>query len=310
MAPFSRNSSAREPVGLDIDAGYVAAVQAARGRITAAASTDLPSGLLRDGEVTDVDGLASALRDFFKSTGMPKTVRLGISNQQIAVRDLELPRLEDEKELAAAVRFKAEEAIPMPLDEAVLDHQVIGHGTSIEGTPTTQVMVVAARQTMVEQLADAARGAGLRPDGIDLNAFALVRVLAEASVNDDTARVYCHLAGVTNLAIAVGSTCLFTRTLTAALSSESEDPASELAEGIRPSIDYYMSQPGARMIGDVVLSGPGAGRDGLAEGLNAMLGLAVSIAEPLGSLNRVGLPPGEDPRRHTIAAGLSLGVAA
>lgn len=310
MAPFSRNSSAREPVGLDIDAGYVAAVQAAGGRITAAASTDLPSGLLRDGEVTDVDGLAAALKDFFKSTGMPKTVRLGVSNQQIAVRDLELPRLEDEKELAAAVRFKAEEAIPMPLDEAVLDHQVIGHGTSIEGTPTTQVMVVAARQTMVEQLAEAARGAGLRPDGVDLNAFALVRVLAETSVNDDTARVFCHLAGVTNVAIAVGSTCLFTRTLTAALSSESQDPASELAEEIRPSIDYYLSRPGARLIGDVVLSGPGAGRDGLAEGLNAMLGLAVSIAEPLGSLNRVGLPPGEDPRRHTIAAGLSLGVAA
>lgn len=310
MAPFSRKSSAREPVGLDIDAGYVAAVQAAGGRITSAASMDLPEGLLRDGEVTDASGLASALKDFFRSTSLPRQVRLGVSNQQIVVRDIELPRLEDPKELAAAVRFKAEEAIPMPLEEAVLDHQVIGHGTSLEGTPTTHVMVVAARQAMVEQLVDAARGAGLRPEGVDLNAFALVRLLAEPSVSDDSARVYCHLGGVTNLAIAVGATCLFTRTLSAVAGAEDMDPAGALAEGIQPSIDYYMAQPGARMVSDVVLAGPGARLDGLVEGLSAMLGLPVTVAEPLGTLNRVGLPPGEDPRRHTIAAGLALGAAA
>lgn len=310
MAPFSRTSNSREPVGLDVDGGYVAAVQATGGRITAAASADLPEGLLRDGEVADVHGLSGALKDFFRGTGMPRNVRLGVSNQQIVVRDLELPRIEDKQDLAAAIRFKAEEAIPMPIDEAVLDHQLIGHGTSAEGTPTTQVMVVAARQTMVEQLVEAARGAGLKPEGVDLNAFALVRLLAEPSVDDDSARVYVHLAGITNLAIAVGSTCLFTRTLPLIGEAEGQEPAYALAEEIRPSIDYYMSQPGARLVGEVVLSGPGAGTDGLAEGLGVMLGLPARIAEPLGALHRVGLPPGEDPRRHTIAAGLSLGAAA
>ena len=307
---LTRTKTLREPVGLDIDSRYVAAVQAGAGRITAAASADLPPGLLHEGEVADVDGLAGALKDFFKGAGLPRNVRLGVSNQQIVVRDLELPRLDDPKELAAAVRFKAEEAIPMPIDEAVLDYQVVGHGTSLEGTATTQVIVVAARQTMIEQLVEATRRAGLKPQGVDLDAFALVRLLAEPSVNDGSARVYCHVAGVTNLAIAVGTTCLFARTLPTLVADEGQDPAFELAEQIRPSIDFYMGQPGARMVADVLLSGPWAATDGLTDALGAMLGLPVAVAEPLGTLNRVGLPPGEDPQRHTIAAGLSLGAAA
>lgn len=309
MAPFSKNNNSRDPVGLDIDSGYVAAVQASGGRIATAASMDLPDGLVVEGEVADVDGLANALKEFFKKNGMPRTVRLGVANQQVAVRELQLPRIDDAAELAAAIRFKAEEAVPMPLDEAVLDHQVIGHGTSLEGTATTQVMVVAARQGMVERLADAARGAGLKPNGIDLNAFALVRLLAEPSVNDEQARVYCHLAGVANLAVAVGSTCLFTRTLSVVPDDDVELAAAQLAEEIQPSIDYYLGQPGASIVRDVVLSGTGAAGPGLVDALSPLLGLPVSVAQPLGTLNRVGLPPGEAPQRHTIAAGLALGAA-
>lgn len=310
MAPFSRNKTARDPVGLDVDSGYVAAVQATSGRIASGASMDLPDGLVVDGEVADVDGLAHALKDFFRANDLPRSVRLGVANQQVAVRELELPRIEDPTDLASAIRFKAEEAVPMPLDEAVLDHQIIGHGTNLEGTATTRVMVVAARQGMVERLADAARGAGLRPAGIDLNAFALVRLLADGSAPEEHARVYCHLAGVVNLAVAVGSTCLFTRTVSVAPAPEPELAAAQLAEEIQPSIDYYLAQPGAALVGDVLLSGPGASATGLADALSPLLGLPVGVAEPLGSLHRVGLPPGEDPQRHTVAAGLALGATA
>lgn len=310
MPLFSKNNGSRDPVGLDVDGAYVAAVQAAAGRIGSGASMDLPDGLVVDGEVVDVEGLAEALKEFFKANGLPRTVRLGVANSQVAVRELELPRIEDEAELAAAVRFKAEEAVPMPLDEAVLDHQVIGHGTNEEGAPTTQVMVVAARQHMVERLAEAARLAGLKPAGIDLNAFALVRLLAEPAVEDEQARVFCHLSGVANLAIAVGSTCRFTRTLSVVPDGDQPElAAAQLAEEIQPSIDYYLGQPQAKPVGDVLLSGPGASA-ALAEALSPLLGLPVSVADPLGTLNRVGLPPGEDPVRHTIAAGLALGAAA
>jgi Tfp pilus assembly PilM family ATPase len=200
-------------VGLDLDGGYAAAVQVSNGRVTRAASTALPHGVVREGEVVDEQALAAALKEFFKGAGLPRNVRLGVANQQIVVRQLELPRIEDADDRAAAIRFQAAEAIAMPLDEAVLDHQEVGQAISPEGAARDRLIVVAAREAMVSRLVGAVRAAGLRPEGVDLSAFALVRALAGAAPDEEKARVFCHLGGVTNLAVAVGRTCLFTRVL-------------------------------------------------------------------------------------------------
>ena len=180
-----RSPSERAPergvVGLDIDGRYLAAAQVDSGRLVRGASTELPSGLVRDGEVIDRDGLAEALKNFVGETGLPKRVLLGVANQQIVVRVVELPRIEDEKQRDAAVRFQAAEAIAMPLDEAVLDHQVAGYAEAPDGTPRMQVVLVAARRSMLEALLEAAKKAGLKAEGVDLDAFALVRTLGRAS---------------------------------------------------------------------------------------------------------------------------------
>jgi type IV pilus assembly protein PilM len=305
-----RKNSNRGTVGLDLDGGFVSAVVASSDGVTKAASVDLAPGVISDGEVTDVHALTEALRDFFKETGLPRRVRLGIANQQIVVRQLDIPKIDEEKERAAAVRFQAAEAIAMPLDEVVLDHQVIGEVQSPEGSPRLRVVVVAARESMIARIVEAVRGAGLRPEGIDLNAFALVRALASQTDSTETARVYCHLGGVTNLAIAIGTTCLFTRPLSAQWDSEDENVASALAEEIRLSIDFYMAQPEARWVGEIVLSGPGSQREGLSEELSGLIEVPVTVAEPLGRLQVDRIPAGEDATRHTIATGLALGAAA
>jgi len=306
---LSKNSN-RGTVGLDLDGAYIAAVQTSADGVSRAASIDLAPGVISDGEVTDVRALTDALRDFFKSHGRPKRVRLGIANQQIVVRQMEIPKIEDLKERDAAVRFQAAEAIAMPLDEVVLDHQVVGETVSPEGSARLRVVVVAARESMIARVVEAVRDAGLRPEGIDLNAFALVRTLAVPSDSTETARVFCHLGGVTNLAIAVGTSCLFTRPLSTQWDSEDDNVAAALAEEIRLSIDFYMAQPEARWVGEIVLSGPGSRRENLSEELSGLIEVPVSVAEPLGRLQAGRLPTGEDPYRHTVAAGLALGSAA
>ena len=127
---------------------------------------------------------------------------------------------------------------------------------------------------MIERLVEAVRAAGLRPVGIDLNAFALVRALVSGA-RDDAARVYCHLGAITNLAIAVGSSCLFTRPLTTRPDETGMIDAFALAEEIRLSIDFYLAQPETRPVREIVLSGPRAGVDGLTEQLAAATGLEV-----------------------------------
>src|SRR5919109_2162800 len=280
------------------------------GGIVRGGSLDLPQGLVADGEVVNRDGLADALKNFVTETGLPKSVRLGVSNQQIVVRVIELPRIEDEKQRDAAVRFQAAEAIAMPLDEAVLDHQVAGYLEAPDGSPRMQVVVVAARRSMIEALLESAKQAGLKPEGIDLDAFALVRMLAVATdtIAGDSARVYCHLGGVSNLAIAVGTACFFTRPLAAVW--DDEGAAAGLADEIRLSIDYYMTQPQAKPVGEIVVSGPGSADEQLVESLGMHLGLPTTVAAPLGVLDRSALAPSEDPHRLTVAAGLAMGKAA
>jgi type IV pilus assembly protein PilM len=309
MAFSLRKNSDRGMIGLDIDGRYLAAAQVEDGGVVRGASVDLPEGIVRDGEVADPSALSEALKSFVSDAGLPKAVRLGVANQQIVVRVVELPRIEDEKQREAAVRYQASEAIAMPLDEAILDHQVAGFGAGHDGTPRMQVVLVAARRSMVESLLEAVKGAGLKVQGVDLDAFALVRMLATNGNGDgESARVFCHLGGVTNLAIGVGTTCLFTRPLSAAW--EVEEAGSRLADEVRLSIDYYMTQPQARPVCEVVVSGPGSKDEELVGSLGLHLGMPMRIATPLGSIDAAALAPSEDPHRYTVAVGLSMGAVA
>lgn len=309
MAITRTNNGPRGSVGLDIDGDFLAAVVATDGRIQTAMSAELPEGVMSDGEVVDTEALATVLKEIFRSGALPRDVRLGVANQQIVVRQIELPRIAEDKDLEAAVRFQASEAIAMPLNEVVLDFQRVSDTVDAEGNARTNVVVVAARESMIERLVDAVRSAGLRPVGIDLNAFALVRALA-TDARDDSARVYCHLGAITNLAIAVGGSCLFTRPLATRADDSGMVDAFALAEEIRLSIDFYLAQPEIRPVREIVLSGPRASMDGVSDQLRAATGLEVSVADPLGSFDRASLPAGEDPRRHTVALGLSLGAVA
>ena len=312
MKPSKNNKPKRSQatVGLDIDSAFLAAAQVEGGSVVRAVSAELAPGIVNEGEVVNSEALSESLKRFFKDHGLPRRVRLGVSNQQIVVRYLEVPKLDDPNALDAAIRFQAAEAIAMPLDEAVLDHQVVGETLSPEGRPVLRAVIVAARTSMIERFIDAVRGAGLRPEGIDLSAFALVRTLTMRSAPEEGANVLCHLGGTTNLAIALAHTCLFTRPLSTNMEEEGEHVGSALAEEIRMSIDFYATQPDAPMVETLRLSGPGAAREGLAQELGDMIGLPVVLSEPLGGLETGGIEQHENHFRHTVAAGLALGAAA
>jgi type IV pilus assembly protein PilM len=146
-----------------------------------------------------------------------------VANQRIVMRTVDLPPLRDAKEIASAVRFQAQEQIPMPLEQAVLEHHSLGIVETPDG-PRTRVVLVAARRDMVDGLLAATRNAGLRPEGIDLSAFAMIRALHRPGREDAT--LYVSVGGMTNLAVAVGTTCVFTRVV----AHGTEVMASELAE--------------------------------------------------------------------------------
>lgn len=225
-------------VGLEIEAGSIGAAEVTMNgsaRVTASATAPLPPEAFRDGEVTDPDAVAQALRDLFAEHKLSRRVRLGIANQRVVVRTLRLPAIDDPDELSAAVRFAAQEQIAMPLEHAVIDHRVVGGIGAVDGAaPQIDVIVVAARRDMIAASLKPLRDAGLEPAGVDLSAFGMIRALAEsttlATAEGETepvpsAVLYCNVGDVTNLAVAKGSACLFTRVSPAGL----EDVAANLA---------------------------------------------------------------------------------
>ncbi len=216
---------------------HLAAAEASvNGRVVVerAAVAPLAPGLVRDGEVTDPDALSGALKDFFSEHKLPKRVRLGVANQRIVVRTVDLPPLDDRRELEAAVRFQAQEHIPMSLDQAVLDFQSLGRVQTDQGE-RSRVVLVAARRDMIDRLLSAVRGAGLRAEGIDLSAFAMIRALraaadpVEAGEAVEGATLYISVAGMTNLAIATAGVCRFTRVTTGGLDAMVTDLAERRA---------------------------------------------------------------------------------
>ena len=202
-------------IGLDIEPGGIVAVQVQVNGMVAverAVGIPLPADVIRDGEVTDAASLTAALTELFESSGMSKRVRIGVANQRIVVRRLELPPISDPKELATAVRFQAQDEIPMPLDSVILDFHSVGVIDTPNG-PRQQIVLVAARRDMVERVLESARAAGLRPEGIDLSAFAMIRALAPAGGASAERVLYLAIGGLTNLAVAEGQTCQFTRVI-------------------------------------------------------------------------------------------------
>ena len=209
-------------IGLDIDRGAIKAVQVSfRGgeyTLRHVGYHRLPPGAIVDGEVADDRLLAEELTEFWDAHAFGgKSVFLGLSNQKVVVRMLEFPPMSPE-DLEGAIRFEAAEHIPMPPEEAVLDHVVLGpRGEPGEGD---RVLVVAAQKDMVRRYTDAVRAGGLRPVGIDVKALALTRSAApNAFFADGGAAVLLDVGGeISNLVVAEGEVPVMARFVSLGLS--------------------------------------------------------------------------------------------
>jgi type IV pilus assembly protein PilM len=209
-------------VGLKIGASQLAAARVANNgsaELLQVAREPLAPGIVVGGELRDPDALAAALKDFFTKHKLPKRgVRLGIANNRIGVRTFEIAGIKDEKQLANAIRFRAQEALPIPIDEAVLDFHVLGEGVDDEGQPTKRVLLVVAYRELIDRYVDACKKAGLALAGIDLEAFALLRALhppQDGSGNDPAAALVAVAIGHerSTFAVSDGRVCEFTRVL-------------------------------------------------------------------------------------------------
>jgi type IV pilus assembly protein PilM len=207
---------ARTLVGLDIGSSGVRAAEFAiqRRRVTVRrfAAVPLAPGVVRAGTVVDGDALTEAIKQV-RALGKfsTKNVTLGIANAGVMVRQMDLDWMPP-ADFAKALRYQVEDALPFPVEEANLDYHLLEE-LELEtegGEPrrVARVLLIAATREMVDAFVGAAQRAGLRPTGVDLLPFALVRartphgvdpageVEAIVDIGADVVSVVVHAGGV------------------------------------------------------------------------------------------------------------------
>ncbi|MCL6438124.1 MAG: type IV pilus assembly protein PilM [Rubrobacteraceae bacterium] len=166
-----------QAIGMDMDSGALKAVQVGRTKagfvLRHVGYHRLAPGAIEAGEVADHDLLAAEVKNFWGAHSFKgRDVYLGVANQEMVVRVLSFPRMQP-SDLRSAISFEAAEHVPMPLEEAVLDHVVLGADPA--DPDSDRVLLVAARREMISRYASAVRVAGLRPVGVDFKPLALSR---------------------------------------------------------------------------------------------------------------------------------------
>jgi type IV pilus assembly protein PilM len=211
----------RKLVGLRIGSSQLAAAcvhNNGSAELVQFARTSLGHGIVSGGEVRDPEALTRALKAFFAEHKLPRRgVRLGIASNRIGVRILEVPAVDDPKLFENSIRFHAQETLPIAVTDAVLDHVVLGEAAGQGLEKTMRVLLVFAHREFVDRYVEVCRRAGVKLDGIDFEAFALLRALAEQRPAEVEPRQAVVAVAVgqerTIFAVSDGRICDFTRVL-------------------------------------------------------------------------------------------------
>jgi len=209
----------RTAVGLDIGTTGVRAAEISLGRggsLEHFGQVALPTGAVVGGEVVDEEAVAAALRRLWKEAGFStKKVALGVANQKVVVRQIDLIWMERDQ-LQKALAFQVQDHIPMPVEDAVLDFHPIEEFTNEDGARMLRVLLVAVARDMVVSALHAVERAGLNPVTVDLVSFALIRAAArssEFSLDSQATAIIDIGARVTNIVVHQNGVPRFVRIL-------------------------------------------------------------------------------------------------
>jgi type IV pilus assembly protein PilM len=324
----------RTAIGLDIGTSSVRAAQVTVSKGKAVldrfGQVALPPGVVRDGEVVEPDAVGDAIKTLWSQAKFTKKeVVLGVSNQKVVVRLVDLPWLPAD-ELKTSLKFQVADLVPMPVEEAVLDFVALEEVTTDQSRMVRGLLVAASQDAVLDAIR-AAQRAGLRVSTVDLTPFAVLRVAgAQDSLGLSGPEAVVDIgAKVTNIVVHEGGVPKFVRILllggddvTAAVverlgipTAEAErlkrdryalaDPASadarriidaalaEFVDEVRGSVDYFVAMSGGRPLSRVVLSGGGSLADGLAQRLATAVRTPVEYGRPFSqvTVGKTGLTP-------------------
>lgn len=221
LEKFNQRANLEGLTGVDISSSRIAAATVSGGRVKTASYMTIKPGIVVDGEIADPNALGEALGEFLEASGMGDRVRIGVASPRVVIRAFEVPVIADRKELDAAIRFQAADHLPMAVDEAEIDYQIVDTIAPKEAgeQPKFQILLVAASKGLVESIVTTAARAGVKLQSIDLSAFGLIRALYPGDALASETIGYLHIGDTVNVTLAQGRVCKFTRSTPSGLAA-------------------------------------------------------------------------------------------
>ncbi len=268
-----------------------------------------PDKIREDKEIANLSGAIKKL--FHDSKISSKNVSIALPESQVFTRVVRFPLLSDQ-EVASAIRWEAEEYIPIPLKEAVVQHQIIERRETTT-PPEVLVLLVAVPRVLVEKYVKVVNVAGLNVVGVETGLMSLIRSLAPAN---QTSLVLDFGARSTDLAIAKNGQLILSRSIPTAGEAFTRAVAQSLgvaekqaeeykrtyglandqlegrvgsalspvfrivAEEVKKAVHFYQTEESGDMPTSLILSGGTAGLPGVVPMLTRLLGMEVLIGNP------------------------------
>lgn len=264
----------------------------------------------------EMSGLAQVIKKLKTEAGInSKDIVLSIPEPQVFTRTIKFPLLTD-AEISSAVKWESEQYIPIPINEAIIQHTVLQRNET-SSPPGVVVLLVAAPRAVVEKYTKVIQLAGLNPVAVETELMALTRALAPVN---STVLLVDLGASSTDIAIAKNSLLSFSRSIpiageaftravsqglgVTALQAEEYkktygleatqlegkvrgvlDPILRIVvDEIKKAVSYYQSEEKGEAPGALIISGGTSGMPEIISMLSKLLGMEVSIANPFAKL--------------------------
>lgn len=179
-------------VGIEYDSHEIRAVELVKNaddsyRMAAFGSVTLKEGIISEGIVTDAPIFTSALDDLFKQSGIKNTspIVVGVNNENVIMRYATFPKVPQDK-LRSVIFNQAQDFIPVPISELGLDFVVIDETVDDDDQPALNVLLVGARNTMLQNLITNFENAKLEIVDIDSSFLAWTRVAIKEAPAEST----------------------------------------------------------------------------------------------------------------------------
>ena len=219
--------------GLDIGSHKIKIVQVQKSgdkyRLVALGSA--PStlkGILSDSE-SDLTQLATIIKKLHQETKIKtKNVVTALPQDQVFTQVITLPQL-SENELTSALKWEAEQYIPIPLAEATISHQIIGR-IKEDAKEKIEVLLAAAPNRLIDKTIKVVKSAGFNTVSLETEILAVARSLV---INPEAVMVIDFGAKASDIAVVENKQIIFTRSIPTAGEALTRAVASSL--GLQPA---------------------------------------------------------------------------